>query len=123
EYPQNNLYRVPPNYSPISSQMMHHPQSALWGYNIMGQPQQPSFFVQNQPLPPGSRLDPTGSFVPTNTKQALSNMLQRRSGTMMQPPSIHAITSQQQLLQMKLLQQQQQQRLLRQQAQTRSFQQ
>uniref|UniRef100_A0A8C3I156 Mediator complex subunit 12L n=1 Tax=Chrysemys picta bellii TaxID=8478 RepID=A0A8C3I156_CHRPI len=123
EYPQNNLYRVPPNYSPISSQMMHHPQSALWGYNIMGQPQQPSFFVQNQPLPPGSRLDPTGSFVPTNTKQALSNMLQRRSGTMMQPPSIHAITSQQQLLQMKLLQQQQQQRLLRQQAQTRPFQQ
>lgn len=53
EYPQNNLYRVPPNYSPISSQMMHHPQSALWGYNIMGQPQQPGFFVQNQPLPPG----------------------------------------------------------------------
>uniref|UniRef100_A0A8B9THL9 Mediator complex subunit 12L n=1 Tax=Anas platyrhynchos TaxID=8839 RepID=A0A8B9THL9_ANAPL len=27
--------------------------SALWGYNIMGQPQQPGFFVQNQPLPPG----------------------------------------------------------------------
>ncbi|XP_066858425.1 mediator of RNA polymerase II transcription subunit 12-like protein isoform X16 [Anser cygnoides] len=127
EYPQNNLYRVPPNYSPISSQMMHHPQSALWGYNIMGQPQQPGFFVQNQPLPPGgSRLDPTSSFVPTNTKQALSNMLQRRSGTMMQPPSIHAITPQQQLLQMKLLQQeqqQQQQRLLRQQAQARSLQQ
>uniref|UniRef100_A0A8C3PJG5 Mediator complex subunit 12L n=1 Tax=Calidris pygmaea TaxID=425635 RepID=A0A8C3PJG5_9CHAR len=126
EYPQNNLYRVPPTYSPISSQMMHHPQSALWGYNIMGQPPQPSFFVQNQPLPPGgSRLDPTGSFVPTNTKQALSNMLQRRSGTMMQPPSIHAITPQQQLLQMKLLQQeqQQQQRLLRQQAQSRSLQQ
>uniref|UniRef100_A0A452IWQ1 Uncharacterized protein n=1 Tax=Gopherus agassizii TaxID=38772 RepID=A0A452IWQ1_9SAUR len=123
EYPQNNLYRVPPNYSPISSQMMHHPQSALWGYNVMGQPQQPSFFVQNQPLPAGSRLDPTGSFVPTNTKQALSNMLQRRSGTIMQPPSIHAITTQQQLLQMKLLQQQQQQRLLRQQAQTRPFQQ
>uniref|UniRef100_A0A8B9CPD6 Mediator complex subunit 12L n=1 Tax=Anser brachyrhynchus TaxID=132585 RepID=A0A8B9CPD6_9AVES len=74
----------------------------------------------------GSRLDPTSSFVPTNTKQALSNMLQRRSGTMMQPPSIHAITPQQQLLQMKLLQQeqqQQQQRLLRQQAQARSLQQ
>ncbi|XP_059587021.1 mediator of RNA polymerase II transcription subunit 12-like protein isoform X5 [Alligator mississippiensis] len=126
EYPQNNIYRVPTTYSPISSQMMHHPQSALWGYNIMGQPQQPGFFVQNQPLPPGgSRLDPAGSFVPTNTKQALSNMLQRRSGTMMQPPSIHAITSQQQLLQMKLLQQQQQQqqRLLRQQTQTRTFQQ
>lgn len=70
----------------------------------------------------GSRLDPTGSFVPTNTKQALSNMLQRRSGAMMQPPSLHAITSQQQLIQMKLLQQQQQQRLLRQ-AQTRPFQQ
>uniref|UniRef100_F6T2D4 Mediator complex subunit 12L n=1 Tax=Monodelphis domestica TaxID=13616 RepID=F6T2D4_MONDO len=124
EYPQNNIYRVPPNYSPISSQMMHHPQSALWGYNIMGQPQQPGFFLQNQSLAPGgSRLDPTGSFVPTNTKQALSNMLQRRSGTMMQPPSIHAITSQQQLIQMKLQQQQQQQRLLRQQAQTRPFQQ
>ncbi|XP_072474419.1 mediator of RNA polymerase II transcription subunit 12-like protein isoform X5 [Notamacropus eugenii] len=128
DYPQNNMYRVPPNYSPISSQMMHHPQSALWGYNIMGQPQQPGFFLQNQSLTPGgSRLDPTGSFVPTNTKQALSNMLQRRSGTMMQPPSIHAITSQQQLIQMKLMQQQQQQqqqqRLLRQQAQTRPFQQ
>lgn len=54
EYLQNNLYRVPPTYSPISSQMMHHPQSALWGYNIMGQPQQPGFFVQNQPLPPGT---------------------------------------------------------------------
>ena len=70
----------------------------------------------------GSRLDAAGSFVPTNTKQALSNMLQRRSGAMMQPPSLHAITSQQQLIQMKLLQQQQQQRLLRQ-AQTRPFQQ
>uniref|UniRef100_A0A8C6J3C1 Uncharacterized protein n=1 Tax=Melopsittacus undulatus TaxID=13146 RepID=A0A8C6J3C1_MELUD len=125
EYPQNNLYRVPPTYSPVSSQVMHPSQPALWGYSIMGQPQQPGFFVQNQPLPPGgSRLDPTGSFVPTNTKQALSNMLQRRSGTMMQPPSIHAITPQQQLLQMKLLQQeQQQQRLLRQQAQSRSLQQ
>uniref|UniRef100_A0A8D1BBG4 Mediator complex subunit 12L n=1 Tax=Sus scrofa TaxID=9823 RepID=A0A8D1BBG4_PIG len=123
EYPQSGIYRVPPNYSPISSQMMHHPQSALWGYNLMGQPQQPGFFLQNQSLPPGgSRLDPTGSFVPTNTKQALSNMLQRRSGAMMQPPSLHAITSQQQLIQMKLLQQQQQQRLLRQ-AQTRPFQQ
>nr|XP_034988306.1 mediator of RNA polymerase II transcription subunit 12-like protein isoform X2 [Zootoca vivipara] len=130
EYPQNNVYRVPPNYSPLSSQMMHQPQSALWGYNVMGQPQQAAFFVQNQPLPPGgSRLDPPNSFVPSNTKQVLSNMLQRRSGTMMQPPSIHAIASQQQqqqqqqqLLQMKLLQQQQQQqqqqqRLLRQQAQ------
>lgn len=42
---------------------------------------------------------PAGSFVPTNTKQALSNMLQRRSGAMMQPPSLHAITSQQQLIQ------------------------
>uniref|UniRef100_G1PI84 Mediator complex subunit 12L n=1 Tax=Myotis lucifugus TaxID=59463 RepID=G1PI84_MYOLU len=69
----------------------------------------------------GSRLDPTGSFVPTNTKQALSNMLQRRSGALMQPPSLHAITSQQQqLVQMKLLQQQQ--RLLRQ-AQARPCQQ
>ncbi|XP_045440042.1 mediator of RNA polymerase II transcription subunit 12-like protein isoform X2 [Pipistrellus kuhlii] len=122
EYPQSNIYRVPPNYSPISSQMMHHPQSALWGYNLMGQPQQPGFFLQSQSLPPGgSRLDPTGSFVPTNTKQALSNMLQRRSGALMQPPSLHAITSQQQqLVQMKLLQQQQ--RLLRQ-AQARPCQQ
>ncbi|KAM6062820.1 mediator of RNA polymerase II transcription subunit 12-like protein [Chlamydotis macqueenii] len=125
EYPQNNLYRVPPAYSPISSHLMQHPQPALWGYSVMGQPQQPAFFLQGQPLPPGgSRLDPTGSFVPANTKQALSNMLQRRSGTMMQPPSIHAVTPQQQLLQMKLLQQeQQQQRLLRQQAQARSLQQ
>nr|XP_016847545.1 PREDICTED: mediator of RNA polymerase II transcription subunit 12-like protein isoform X2 [Anolis carolinensis] len=122
----DNVYRVPPNYSPVSSQMMHHHQSALWGYNVMGQPPQTGFFVQNQPVPPvGSRLDPTGSFVPSNTKQVLSNMLQRRSNTMMQPPSIHAITSQQQqqqqqLLQMKLMQQQhqqQQQRLLRQQTQ------
>nr|XP_023476879.1 mediator of RNA polymerase II transcription subunit 12-like protein isoform X2 [Equus caballus] len=126
EYPQSSMYRAPPNYSPVSSQMMHHPQSALWGYNLMGQPQQPGFFLQNQSLTPGgSRLDPAGSFVPTNTKQALSNMLQRRSGAMMQPPSLHAITSQQQLIQMRLLQQQQQQqqqRLLRQ-AQTRPFQQ
>ncbi|XP_058517422.1 mediator of RNA polymerase II transcription subunit 12-like protein isoform X4 [Ochotona princeps] len=123
EYPQSNIYRVPPNYSPLSSQMMHHPPSTLWSYNLMGQPQQPSFFLQNQSLSAGgSRLDPAGSFVPSNTKQALSNMLQRRSGAMMQPPSLHAITSQQQLIQMKLLQQQQQQRLLRQ-AQTRPFQQ
>ncbi|XP_060153506.1 mediator of RNA polymerase II transcription subunit 12-like protein [Globicephala melas] len=123
EYPQSNMYRVPPNYSPVSSQMMHHPQSTLWGYNLMGQPQQPGLFLQSQALTPGgSRLDPAGSFVPTNTKQALSNMLQRRSGAVMQPPSLHAITSQQQLIQMKLLQQQQQQRLLRQ-AQTRPFQQ
>uniref|UniRef100_A0A8C4V7E0 Mediator complex subunit 12L n=1 Tax=Falco tinnunculus TaxID=100819 RepID=A0A8C4V7E0_FALTI len=53
EYPQNNLYRVPPTYSPISSQMMHHPPSALWGYNMVGPPQQAGFFVQGQPLPPG----------------------------------------------------------------------
>ncbi|KAF6120311.1 mediator complex subunit 12L [Phyllostomus discolor] len=121
EYPQSNIYRVPPNYSPISSQMIHHPQSTLWGYNLMGQPQQPGFFLQNQSLTPGgSRLDPAGSFVPSNTKQALSNMLQRRSGAMMQPPSLHALPSQQQLMQMKALQQQQQQRLLRQ-AQARPF--
>nr|XP_020742220.1 mediator of RNA polymerase II transcription subunit 12-like protein isoform X3 [Odocoileus virginianus texanus] len=123
EYPQSGMYRVPPNYSPVASQLTHHPQPALWGYSLMGQPQQPGFFLQSQPVTPGgSRLDPAGSFVPTNTKQALSNMLQRRSGAMMQPPSLHAITSQQQLIQMKLLQQQQQQRLLRQ-AQTRPFQQ
>ncbi|KQK80532.1 Mediator of RNA polymerase II transcription subunit 12-like protein [Amazona aestiva] len=56
EYPQNNLYRVPPTYSPVSSQVMHPPQPALWGYSIMGQPQQPGFFVQNQPLPPEAFL-------------------------------------------------------------------
>ncbi|XP_073915815.1 mediator of RNA polymerase II transcription subunit 12-like protein isoform X11 [Castor canadensis] len=125
DYPQGSIYRVPPNYSPISSQMMHHPPSTLWGYNLVGQPQQPGFFLQNQSLTPGSsRVDPVGSFVPTNTKQALSNMLQRRSGAMLQPPSLHALSSQQQLIQMKLLQQQQQQqqRLLRQ-AQARPFQQ
>ncbi|XP_045150934.1 mediator of RNA polymerase II transcription subunit 12-like protein [Echinops telfairi] len=127
DYPQSNIYRVPPNYSPISSQMMHHPTSTLWGYNLLGQPQQSGFFLQNQALTPGgSRLDPAGSFVPTNTKQALSNMLQRRSGASMQPPALHAITSQQQLIQMKLMQQQQQQqqqqRLLRQ-SQTPPFQQ
>uniref|UniRef100_A0A803SRV1 Mediator complex subunit Med12 domain-containing protein n=1 Tax=Anolis carolinensis TaxID=28377 RepID=A0A803SRV1_ANOCA len=44
---------MPPNYSPVSSQMMHHHQSALWGYNVMGQPPQTGFFVQNQPVPPG----------------------------------------------------------------------
>uniref|UniRef100_A0A803TYP2 Mediator complex subunit Med12 domain-containing protein n=1 Tax=Anolis carolinensis TaxID=28377 RepID=A0A803TYP2_ANOCA len=27
--------------------------SALWGYNVMGQPPQTGFFVQNQPVPPG----------------------------------------------------------------------
>lgn len=53
EYPPNSAYRVPPNYSPVPSQMMQHPQSALWGYTIVGQPQQPGFFAQNQPLPPG----------------------------------------------------------------------
>ncbi|NXY84700.1 MD12L protein, partial [Alcedo cyanopectus] len=124
EYPQNNLYRVPPTYSPLSSQMMPHAQP-LWGYGVLGQPQQPGFFGQSQPLMPGgSRLDPAGSFVPSNTKQALSNMLQRRSGAVMQPPSLHALTPQQQLLQIKLLQQeQQQQRLLRQQVRSRPVQQ
>lgn len=63
EYPQSSIYRVPPNYSPISSQMMHHPQSTLWGYNLMAQPQQPGFFLQNQSLTPGmwrehSRIPP-----------------------------------------------------------------
>ncbi|XP_048190738.1 mediator of RNA polymerase II transcription subunit 12-like protein isoform X2 [Perognathus longimembris pacificus] len=126
EYPQNNMYRVPPNYSPISSQVMHHAQSTVWGYNLVGQPPQPGFFLQNQSLTPGgSRLDPAGSFVPASTKQALSHMLQRRSGASTQPPTLHTLTSQQQFIQMKLLQQQQQQqqhRLLRQ-AQTRPFQQ
>ncbi|XP_071609027.1 mediator of RNA polymerase II transcription subunit 12-like protein isoform X7 [Heliangelus exortis] len=118
EYPQNNLYRVPPTYSPLSSHLMHHPPPALWGYSLLGTPQPPGFFLQNPPLPPGgSRLDPTGSFVPANTKQALSSMLQRRSGTLLQPPALHPLPPQQQMLQMKLLQQeQQQQRLHRQQA-------
>lgn len=53
EYQQSNMYRVPPNYSPMSSQMMHHPQPALWGYNLVSQPQQPGFFLQNQSLNPG----------------------------------------------------------------------
>lgn len=53
EYQQSNVYRVPPNYSPMSSQMMHHPQPALWGYNLVSQPQQPSFFLQNQSLNSG----------------------------------------------------------------------
>ncbi|KAM4693939.1 mediator of RNA polymerase II transcription subunit 12-like protein isoform 2-T2 [Discoglossus pictus] len=124
EYSQNTVYRVPANFSPLSSQMMQHIPSSTWGYNLVGQPQQSNFYLQNQVLPSGvSRLDPAGTFVPTNTKQALSNMLQRRSGTIMQPPSVHAITSQQQLLQLKLLQQQQQQRLLRQHVQARTFQQ
>ncbi|XP_048460464.1 mediator of RNA polymerase II transcription subunit 12-like protein [Rhincodon typus] len=125
DYQQNSAYRVPPNYTPMSSQMMQHPQGApSWGYNLMGQAQQTGFYFQNQPLPPGGpRLDPTGQFTPTNTKQALTNMLQRRSGSMMQPPSMPSISPQQQLLQMKLLQQQQQQRLLRQQVQSRPFQQ
>ncbi|GCB73574.1 hypothetical protein scyTo_0002654 [Scyliorhinus torazame] len=125
DYQQNSAYRVPPNYTPMSSQMMPHPQaSPSWGYSLMGQPQQTGFYFQNQPLPPGGpRLDPTGQFTPTNTKQALTNMLQRRSGSMMQPPSMPTISPQQQLLQMKLLQQQQQQRILRQQAQARPFQQ
>ncbi|KAM4772759.1 mediator of RNA polymerase II transcription subunit 12-like protein [Rhinophrynus dorsalis] len=123
EYPQNAVYRVPPNFSPLSSQMVHHVPTTAWGYNIMGQPQQSNIYLQNQVIPSGSsRLDPAGSFVPTNTKQALSNLLQRRSGTIMQPP-MHAIASQQQLLQLKLLQQQQQQRLLRQHVQARSLQQ
>uniref|UniRef100_A0A4W3I3F4 Mediator complex subunit 12L n=1 Tax=Callorhinchus milii TaxID=7868 RepID=A0A4W3I3F4_CALMI len=54
DYQQSSAYRVPPNYTPMSSQLMHHPQaSASWGYNLMGQPQQSSFYFQNQPLPPG----------------------------------------------------------------------
>ncbi|XP_009072261.1 PREDICTED: mediator of RNA polymerase II transcription subunit 12-like protein [Acanthisitta chloris] len=125
EYSQSSLYRVPPTYSPLPSPMAHPAPPALWGYSVGGPPPQPNFFLQSQSLAPGgSRLDPAGSFVPTNTKQALSNMLQRRSGSVMQPPSIHGISPQQQLLQMKLLQQeQQQQRLLRQQAQARALQQ
>nr|KAF6478103.1 mediator complex subunit 12L [Molossus molossus] len=117
EYPQSSLYRVPPNYPPVSAQMVHHPPSAVWGYNLVGQPQQPGFFLQNQTLAPGgSRLDPAGSFVPTNTKQALSHMLQRRSGGLLQPPPLH-VAAPQQLIPVKLLQQQ---RLLRQ-VQARPF--
>nr|DBA26085.1 TPA: hypothetical protein GDO54_010385 [Pyxicephalus adspersus] len=124
EYPQSTVYRVPPNYSPLSSQMINHNPTTTWSYNIVGQ-QQPNFYMQNQVLTTGgSRLDPMGTFVPSNTKQALSNMLQKRSGTVMQSPSLHAITSQQQLLQLKLLQQQQQQqRVLRQHIQARTLQQ
>ncbi|XP_068136917.1 mediator of RNA polymerase II transcription subunit 12-like protein isoform X2 [Hyperolius riggenbachi] len=123
EYPQNTLYRVPPNISPLSSQMINQTPGTTWSYNIVGQ-QQPNFYLQNQVLTSGHRLDPMGTFVPSNTKQALSNMLQKRSGAVMQPPSIHAITSPQQLLQLKLLQQQQQQqRLLRQHIQARTLQQ
>ncbi|NWT84489.1 MD12L protein, partial [Lanius ludovicianus] len=119
EYAQASLYRVPPTYSPLA----HAAPPALWGYSLGGPPPQPSFFLQSQPLAPGgSRLDPTGSFVPSNTKQALSNLLQRCSGSVVQPPSIHGFPHQQQLLQMKLLQQEQQ-RLLRQQAQARALQQ
>ncbi|XP_063772126.1 mediator of RNA polymerase II transcription subunit 12-like protein isoform X2 [Pseudophryne corroboree] len=123
-YPQNPAYRVPSNCSPLSSQMIHHTPANTWSYNIMG-PQQSNLFLQNQVLPSGgSRLDPAATFVPTNTKQALSNMLQRRSATIMQPPSMQAINSQQQLLQLKLLQQQQQQqRILRQHIQARTIQQ
>ncbi|XP_077344283.1 mediator of RNA polymerase II transcription subunit 12-like protein isoform X3 [Lithobates pipiens] len=124
EYAQNTVYRVPPNYSPLSSQMINHNPTTTWSYNIVGQ-QQPNFYLQNQVITTGgTRLDPMGTFVPSNTKQALSNMLQKRSGTVMQSPSLHAITSQQQLLQLKLLQQQQQQqRLLRQHIQARTLQQ
>ncbi|NWV85032.1 MD12L protein, partial [Dasyornis broadbenti] len=116
EYAQASLYRVPPTYSSLPSPLAHAAPPALWGYSMGEPPPQPSFFLQNQPLSPGgSRLDPTGSFVPSNTKQALSNLLQRRSGSVVQLPSI---PPQQQLLQMKLLQQEQQQQwLLRQQAQ------
>uniref|UniRef100_H3A096 Mediator complex subunit 12L n=1 Tax=Latimeria chalumnae TaxID=7897 RepID=H3A096_LATCH len=129
DYPENNnLYRAPPNYPPMISQTIPHPQPvSSWGYSLYGQPQQQHFYLQNQPLPPGGhRLEPMSQFAPTNmtdTKQALSNMLQRRSGSVIQPHSIHAVSPQQQLLQMKLLQQQQQQRLLRQQLQAKPFQQ
>ncbi|XP_010179374.1 PREDICTED: mediator of RNA polymerase II transcription subunit 12-like protein, partial [Mesitornis unicolor] len=111
EYPQNNLYRVPPLYSPVPP-LMPHAQPALWGYGAVGQPQ-PGFFLQHQPLlPGGSRLDPTGAFAPSSTKQALSNMLQRRSGTVLQPPPAQPVAPQQQLVQMKLLQHEQQQQRL-----------
>ncbi|XP_017589904.1 PREDICTED: mediator of RNA polymerase II transcription subunit 12-like protein [Corvus brachyrhynchos] len=123
EYAQASLYRVPPAYSPLPSPLAHAAPPALWGYSLGGPPPQPSLFLQSQPLAPGgSRLDPAGSFVPSNTKQALSNLLQRRSGLVVQPPSIHGILPQQQLVQMKLLQQEQQQ-FLRQQAQARALQQ
>ncbi|XP_040285885.1 mediator of RNA polymerase II transcription subunit 12-like protein [Bufo bufo] len=124
EYPQNTVCRAPPNFSPLSSQMLHQTPVSTWSYNVAGQ-QQANFYLQNPSfISAGCRLDPAGPFLPTNTKQALSNMLQRRSGTVMQPPSMHVIGSQQQLLQIKLLQQQQQQqRLLRQHVQARTLQQ
>ncbi|MGH0158163.1 UNVERIFIED_CONTAM: hypothetical protein FKN15_035157 [Acipenser sinensis] len=54
DYAQNVVYRVPPSYPAVSSQMIHHPQAApSWGYNLLGQPQQASFYLQNPPLLPG----------------------------------------------------------------------
>ncbi|XP_064521712.1 mediator of RNA polymerase II transcription subunit 12-like protein isoform X2 [Pseudopipra pipra] len=118
--PQPSLYRVPPSRSPPP--MAHAAPPALGGYSLGGPPLQPGSFLQGQPLAPGgSGVDSTGSFV--NTKQALPNMLQRRSGSGMQPPSVPGIPPQQQLLQRKLLQEEQQQQLLRQQVQARALQQ
>ncbi|XP_075717612.1 mediator of RNA polymerase II transcription subunit 12-like protein [Rhinoderma darwinii] len=123
EYSQNTVYRAPTNISPLSSQMLHHTPVTTWSHNIAGQ-QQANFYMQNPSIiSASSKLDPTGQFLLTNTKQALSDMLQRRSGAVMQPPAMHVISPQQQLLQLKLLQQQQQQHLLRQHVQARTLQQ
>ncbi|NXL98144.1 MD12L protein, partial [Tyrannus savana] len=118
DHPQPSWYRVPPPCSPLP--MAHPAPPALWGYGPGAPPAQPGLFLQSQPLSAGgSRVDSAGSFVPVNTKQALSNLLQRRSVT--QLPSVHGIPAQ---LHVKLLQQeQQQQRLLRQQVQARALQQ
>ncbi|KAM4821379.1 mediator of RNA polymerase II transcription subunit 12-like protein [Thomomys bottae] len=124
ECPQSSVYRVPPSYPPVSSQVVHRTQPTAWGYNLVDQAPQPGLFLHSPSLTQGgSRLDPAGSFVPASTKQALSHMLQRRSGATAQPPTLHALTSQQQFIQMKLLQQQQQQHRLLRQAHTRPFQQ
>ncbi|XP_077146875.1 mediator of RNA polymerase II transcription subunit 12-like protein [Ranitomeya variabilis] len=123
DYTSNSVYQAPPSFSPLSYQMLHRTPVATWNYNIAGQ-QQANVYMQNPSLMSvGPRLDLAGPYLPTNTKQALSNMLQRRSGTVMQPPSMHAISPEQQLLQLKLLQKQQQQRLLLQHAQARTHQQ
>ncbi|XP_069582856.1 mediator of RNA polymerase II transcription subunit 12-like protein [Ranitomeya imitator] len=124
DYTSITVYRAPPNFSPLSSQMLHHTPVTTWNYTIAEQ-QQANVYMQNPSLMSeiGPRLDPAGLYLPTTTKQALSNMLQRRSGPVMQPPSMHVISPEQQRLQLKLLQQQQQQRLLRQHVQARTHQQ
>ncbi|KAM9316506.1 mediator of RNA polymerase II transcription subunit 12-like protein [Gastrophryne carolinensis] len=109
EHSQSTAFRLQPHFSPLPAQMRPHTPGSIWSYSIAGH-QQPTLYLQSQALATGvPRLDPMATIGPSNTKQALSNLLQKRSSTVMQPPSINTITSQQHLLQMKLLQQQQQQ--------------